>query len=168
MVMDQPKHILKSLYKLYNQLYFKNKVDFTVELEKHKFDPNGDTIVVVVYVTVDQKKYWSDSSEFDQEYYDFISSMDDMGEETLDEYVKYVVSDRLVFNRLYYKQKNDDIYEPILDKIQEMGYDCGLSHEKRRPYPIITVFNVDERDLYNINKELEKEFNIDDILITNE
>lgn len=165
--MIQDKTIIDSLEKVFNTLYVKNRCYFYIKLSKHKFDPNGTTLVVEVYFVVDQAKYWESSPDFNQEYYDFVFNTND-AEEILDELSKYVISDRLSFTYIYYEHINKDIYDPILGEIKEMGYDCGLSYIKYKEYPIITVFNVDDATIKRIDRDLGKKFNVDDILITND
>lgn len=163
--MVQENHIVKSLHKLYNQLYFKNITDFTIELQKHKFDPNGDTIVVATYIVVDHAKFWIESPDFNQEYYDFIFGTNE-AEETLDEYVKYVISDRLVFNRVFYKHINTEVYEPVIDMIIEMGYKPELVFSERTENAVILLKGLNAT-IYKINEKVSEKYNVDDILFTN-
>lgn len=162
--MTQEKHILKSLHKLYNQLYFKNITDFTVELQKHKFDPNGDTIVVATYIIVDHAKFWVESPDFNQEYYDFIFNTNE-AEEILDEYVKYVISDRLVFNRVFYEHINTEVYEPVIDMIIEMGYKPELLFSEKTENAVILLKGLNA-SIYKINEKVSEKYNVDDILFT--
>ena len=162
--MTQEKHILKSLHKLYNQLYFKNIADFTVELQKHKFDPNGDTIVVATYIIVDHAKFWVESPDFNQEYYDFIFNTNE-AEEILDEYVKYVISDRLVFNRVFYEHINTEVYEPVIDMIIEMGYKPELLFSEKTENAVILLKGLNA-SIYKINEKVSEKYNVDDILFT--
>ena len=44
--------LTKGLTKIYNSLYIKGIVDFTIEITKHKFDMEGNSIYINVLVDI--------------------------------------------------------------------------------------------------------------------
>jgi hypothetical protein len=169
MIMVKDNSILiKSLTKIYDSLYVKGRTDFTIELSKHKFDMEGNTIVVKIYFIIDQSKYWSESPDFNQEYYNFvINDLDEDPEEELDNLAQYVVHDRLIFNHKYYKHSNRGVYKPLLKEIKNMGYDSNIEWYERLPYPTVKVYtDMSDRGFIEFTRELNQKFDTDDILIS--
>ena len=161
--------LTKGLTKIYNSLYIKGRVDFTIEITKHKFDMDGNSIYINVYFIIDQAKYWSESPQFDNDYYHFVMSKIDDGdiEEELDGLAQYVTHDRLSFNHKRYKHSNGDVYQPLLDEIKNMGYDSEIEWSERLMYPMVKVdTDMSDRGFIEFQKELSKKYDTDDILIS--
>jgi len=170
MVMTEDYSLLeKSLTKIYESLYVKGRTDFTVEVTKHRFDTEGKAITINVHFIIDQAKYWPDSPDFDEDYYSFvINDLDEDPEEELDNLAQYITHDKLAFNHKYYKHTNGDVYQPLLDEIKNMGYDSTIQWSERLPYPTIKVIcDISDTEFYSsFEKELNKKFNTDDLIIS--
>ena len=161
--------LIKSLTKIYNSLYIKGRTDFTIELSKHKFDMEGNSLIINVYFIIDQAKYWSESPQFDNDYYHFVMSNIDDGdiEEELDSLAQYVTHDRLAFNHKHYKHSNRGVYKPLLKEIKNMGYDSNIEWYERLPYPTVKVYtDMSDRGFIEFTRELNQKFDTDDILIS--
>jgi hypothetical protein len=161
--------LIKSLTKIYNSLYIKGRTDFTIELSKHKFDMEGNSLIINVFFIIDQSKYWSESPQFDNDYYHFVMSKIDDGdiEEELDSLAQYVTHDRLAFNHKWYKHSNKGVYKPLLKEIKNMGYDSNIEWYERLPYPTVKVYtDMSDRGFIEFTKELSQKFDTDDILIS--
>jgi len=161
--------LTKGLTKIYNELYIKGRVDFTIEITKHKFDVEGNTISIHVFFIIDQAKYWSESPQFDNDYYHFVMSKIDDGdiEEELDSLAQYVTHDRLAFNHKWYKHSNRDVYQPLLDEIKNMGYDSDIEWSERFMFPMVKVYtDMSDRGFIEFTRELSHKYDTDDILIS--
>ena len=161
--------LTKGLTKIYNSLYIKGRVDFTIEITKHKFDMDGNSIYINVYFIIDQAKYWSESPQFDNDYYHFVMSKIDDGdiEEELDSLSQYVTHDRLAFNHKRYKHSNRGVYKPLLKEIKNMGYDSEIEWSERLMYPMVKVdTNMSDRGFIEFTRELSQKYDTDNILIS--
>jgi hypothetical protein len=159
-----------ALTKAFQTLIFKGAVDFKVEvfslLNQLGFTDDDNKIYynIYVYFTVDHSMYWSNSPKFSREYNDLITNIDSY-EEKLNDVVKYIIPTDNFTVWFGFKHFNTDIYKPLLDLVGKMKISY-ISNFSESNGPMELIF--DEEHEYNhveIMKELEKSFDLDDIVI---
>ena len=156
-----------ALYKVYNSLYVKDRVDFYVKLSPHKFDVNS--YKVSVFFIIDQSKYWKSSPLYSEEYFDFVTQVLGYGdvEEELEVLTKYVIHSKKVFVYKFFKHTNMEVYNPLINTIEDMGIPVLLKSPEFSPYPYPAII-LDERSpstVKEVETELNNEFDLEDILI---
>jgi hypothetical protein len=164
--MDNENLKLESaLYKVYNSLYVKDRVDFYVKLSPHKFDVNS--YKVSVFFIIDQSKYWKSSPLYSEEYFDFVTQVLEDGdvEEELDELTKYVIHSKLAFVHKFFEHSNMEVYRPLINAIEEMDIPVVVKLPERKPYPEIILDERSPSTVKEVQTELNNEFNLEDILI---
>lgn len=154
----------KALYKVFNNLFIKDRLDFYVEVKPHKFDENSYKIYT--WLIINQSKYWKSSPNYSQEYFDFVMSIfEGDAEETFNELGKYVIHDKLFFTGVFYRLSNRGVYKPLFNSLKEMGIHYVMKESYRFPYPEIILDKNIPMTVEDVQKELNDEFNLDDILI---
>jgi len=152
------------LYKVYNSLYVKDRVDFYVKLSPHKFDVNS--YKVSVFFIIDQSKYWKSSPLYSEEYFDFVTLLGygDV-EEELEVLTKYVIHSKMVFIHKFFKHTNMEVYNPLINAIEDMGIPVLLKLPEFIPYPEIILDERSPSTVKEVETELNNEFDLEDILI---
>ena len=172
--MSKPiEDIIKSLTKLLDSMIIKGRVKFRVDIKPYKseyFDrwKEGEkytTHYPITYTfTNDHAKYWSESSQFSEEYHNLINSIDfDNLSDKLEEVPKYFLFGESSEITIRWEHYNTEIYNPLLDAL-------GLEE-----IPYITKFTVFTPNLNIIlsndyivekgNLQTELGFDCEDIII---
>lgn len=168
------EQIERALTKAFQTLVFKGKVDFKVEVfsmiynhyvtTKQPEDDDKLQYNIYIYFTVDHAMYWSNSPKFSREYNDLITNID-IFEGKLNDAVKYIIPTDNFTLWFGFKHFNTDVYKPLLDAMGKMNI-TFVSNFSESTGPMELILDEEhEYDHIKIMKELEKLFDIEDIVI---
>lgn len=164
------EQIERALTKAFQTLIFKGRVDFTVKVLSiinqpgYTDDDNKIYYNIYVYFTVDHAMYWSNSPQFSREYNDLITNID-IFEGKLNDAVKYIIPTDNFTVWFGFKHFNTDVYKPLLDTLGKMKI-TFISNFSETTGPMELILDEEhEYDHIGIMKELENQFDLDDIVI---
>ena len=155
--------------KFISQHLFDGLIELKISQSEYEYLGTSSTVVFIV----DHSKLSRNSKSFDEKYYHMIMDIDNgIYTNALDEIIPMVgFSDTSDLGGISIKflHKNIEVYNEILDKISNLGYDYEIWTSIYSPFPIIYIDCDDNSNIQFVVETLEKYgFDVDDIVFSDD
>lgn len=158
------QQIAKALTKLYNSLLIKDKFKFRLEVTTEVYSSDIVVYRITMYVTVDHAKFWSESPEWDGEYFNFIDNLKDTYEDKLDDITKYILPTEQYVVYIKFEHFNTDTYKPLLDYLGKQRIPFKIAHDGYMPNLEVVIDENYPEDWNDIMGDISSHFETDDIV----
>ena len=156
--------------KFISQHLFDGLIELKISQLEYEYYGLG-TSTKVVFI-VDHSKLSRNSKSFDEKYYRMFMDIDNgIYTNALEEIIPMVgfsnTSDLGI--SIKFLHKNIEVYNEILDKISNLGYDNEINTPMYSPFPIIYIDCDDNSNIQFVVETLEKYgFDVDDIVFSDD
>lgn len=161
------EQLSKALTKLYEKLLVKGQFRFKVEvtntISSYKSTP---VYKIKILVLVDHPKYWSESPDYDSNYFEIMNDMFDNWIVEFDSLYKYLLPTEMVMTIIKFEHFNTDIYKPLLDYIGELNIPYVTNFSEHQPTIIVMLDENSVDDQEEVYEDINDKFNIDDIILS--
>jgi hypothetical protein len=160
--------IIMDVNKFISQHLFDGLIELKISQLEYEYLGTSAKVVFIV----DHSKLSRNSKSFDEKYYRMFMDIDNgIYTNALEEIIPMVgfsdTSDLGISSKFLHK--NIEVYNEILDKISNLGYDNEINTPMYSPFPIIYIDCDDNIDIQFVVETLEKYgFDVDDIVFSDD